>query len=146
MPALMRRAVIAGVVAFAVAVTAGVSYAVILANVAVPSLDTGTGNGTGATSCQTGSTITFTWPSPTWDNTNGEYSVSTLNYSNITNACVTLGTADLTVNIVLSGQSSSAATATATNMSAATGSLTLSAPIEFEDASTASIRFFVKNT
>lgn len=145
MVSIVSRGIVAGLVAFAVAVTAGIAYALITANVVTPSLDVGAGQGTGGTSCQTGSAITFTWPTPTWSNVEGDYLVSTLEYSNITSACVTLGTADMTVNIVASGGTTSVANATASNMGAATGTLNLSTPLTFDVATNAAIKFYVKN-
>jgi hypothetical protein len=71
--------------------------------------------------------------------------VTTLDYSGIDAACVTLATADLQVNVSLTGSTTSASNATALNMSAATGTLTLSTPLAFNDVSTSDVNFYVKN-
>lgn len=140
----MKRSIIVGAVIGTVAVAgAGVAWAVLSGVVVVPDAIQGIATGGGANSCQTGA-VTFTVPDPTWSNSAGDYTVSTIGYSGINTQCVNLGTADLILNIT-DGSPTSLANATATNMSSSSGTLTLSTPIPFDDATTGTYRYLVKD-
>jgi hypothetical protein len=140
-----KRTAVTGIVVVSVLATAGAAWAFVSATISSPTLDTGSITGNASATCQTGTSIAFAWPAPVWSDTTGDYSVTTLDYSNITAACVTLATADLQVNIALNGTTVSVANATAANMSATSGTLNLSTPMEFSDAQTSVVSFFVKN-
>jgi hypothetical protein len=140
---MRRKKIVAGVVVVGLVASAGVAFAAIAGFVQVPDAVTGFANGTGSTSCQT-TAITFEVPEPTFDTSVNQYTVSTIDYSGISSTCVTLGTADLVVTVT-NGSSTVYATATASNMTLSTGTLTLSQDIEFEDSASASYNFLVRN-
>lgn len=143
---LMRKGVVFGISAAGAALLAGAAFAVVSGFVVTPDIDTGSVSGSGGSnSCQAGSGVTFTVPNPTWSDTLGDYAVSTINYSGITSTCTGLGTADLTLNITIPPATSSIANATASNISSATGSLTLSTPITYSDAANGDYNFIVKD-
>lgn len=139
----MRKVAIVGLTAAAAVAGATVAWAVFTANIVVPAINTGQGTGVQPSSCQT-SQITFTVPDPTFSASAGEYQITTLDYSGIDTACINLGTADLNVNMV--NGSTLLADGTASNMGAASGSITLSAPVEFDMAAQADYRFMVSNS
>lgn len=139
-----KRAIVGTVVAVSLVATAGAAWAYIASTATAPGFNTGAANTSTTATCQTGA-IAFEWPSPTWSDGTGNYMVSTLDYSGIDAACITLATADLQVNVSLAGSTVSASNATASNMSAATGTLTLSTPLAFNDVSTSKVNFYVKN-
>ena len=139
-----KRAVVGTLVTVSVVAMAGAAWAYITSTASAPGFNTGAATTSTVASCQAGA-IAFTWPSPTWSDTAGDYMVTTLDYSGIDAACVTLATADLQVNVSLTGSTTSASNATALNMSAATGTLTLSTPLAFNDVSTSDVNFYVKN-
>jgi hypothetical protein len=140
---MKRKKLIVPLVVVGTVTAVGVAFAAIGGFVQVPDAITGLATGGGSSSCQTTS-ITFTVPEPTFDATVNQYTVSTIDYSGISPACVTLGTADLIVTIT-NGGSTVYATATASNMNASFGTLNLSSDIEFEDATSASYNFLVRN-
>ena len=141
----MRKAAVGGIVVVGFVAGAGVAWAALGGILNVPDVLSGVAAGPGAVSCQSGSTVTFDVPTPTWDNVTGEYSVSTLDYSGITNTCVTLGTADLLVNVTLQGSNSSVANAQSLNMGSASGTLVLSSSVAYDDLIVGDINFLVRN-
>lgn len=139
----MKRAAVAGLTAAGVLAAGGVAWAVLGGSLLVPDAVQGVIQGGGSGSCQTGG-LTFTIPSPTWDNQMGDYAITTVAYSGVSTQCVNLGTADLIVNLV-NGGTNSIATATASNMSSATGTLTLNNAVSFDDATSGTWNYLVKD-
>lgn len=142
---MKRKTIIGGIVTVGVLGTTTVAWAFITGILNVPNTVQGLVQGGGAVSCQSGSAVVFDVPEPTWNNSIGSYTVSTLDYSNITTSCVNLGTADLIVNITTSGSNSSIAAGQANNLGSATGTIVLSQPVEFDVITTANINFLVQN-
>ena len=122
---------------------AGVAFAAIAGFVQVPDAVTGFANGGGSNSCQT-TAVTFVVPEPTFDSSVNQYTVSTIDYTGISATCISLGTADLLLTVT-NGSSLVYATASATNMNSGGGTLTLSANIEFEAATSADYNFLIRN-
>lgn len=139
----MRKKIVIPLVVVSAAAVTGVAFAAIAGFVQVPDAVTGLASGGGSNSCQT-TAITFEVPEPTFDTDSNSYIVSTIDYSGISSACTTLTTADLIVTIT-NGSSTVYATATASNMTLSSGTLTLSQPIEFENAAIADYNFLVRN-
>lgn len=121
----------------------GIAWATLSGVLVTPDVVQGLINGGGSGSCQTGG-ITFTVPEPTWSNSDGDYMVSDIAYSQIAAACVTLGTADLVLNIT-DGSTNSIANATASDMGNTSGNLTLSNSITFDEAVTGQYFYLVKD-
>ena len=139
----MKKTLAIGLTTVAVVAAGGVAWAALGGFVSVPDVVQGVATGGGGGSCQVTS-VTFTVPTPTWDNTMGDYAVTTIGYSGITTQCVNLGTADLVLNLT-NGGTQSLATATASNMSSASGTLTLSTAVSFDDASSGTYNYLVKD-
>ena len=139
----MRKTLAVGLTAGVALAAGGVAWAVLGGFVAVPDVVQGIATGGGSGSCQ-GNAVTFTVPDPTWDNSMGDYAVTQVAYSGISTQCVNLGTADLVLNLT-NGSTQSIATATASNMSAATGTLTLSTAVSFDDATSGTYNYLVKD-
>lgn len=140
----MKRVAIGAAIVVLVIGVAGVAWALLGGSVTSPDISIGRATGTGSTSCQT-QAVNFDVPPPTWDSTLGDYAVTTVDYAGIESACVSLTTADLLLTITPSGGSTVLATASATDMSASSGTLTLSTAISFDDASTGSYEYLVKD-
>lgn len=138
----MRRLVIGAVAAGGVVAAGGIAWALLGGLVTVPQIAQGVATGGGANGCQT---VPVNWqiPTPTWNATANDYVITQVSYSGVTNTCVTLGTADLIVNVVVGGQS--LANGSSLNMGASTGTITLSGPVPFDDASTAQYRYLVRD-
>ena len=132
---------IATAVPVAVIASGGIAWAILSGTVVLPDVSQGVASTVGGGSCQGATSVNFTVPTPTWDNAGAEYVVSTLNYSNISTPCVNLGTADLQVYVTANG--ATIGSATASNLSSATGTLTLSQPIAYADITTASYSYLV---
>lgn len=141
----MKKKIIAPLVAVGVLCAAGIAWAVLSATVNVPDIAIGSGTGGGSSSCQT-SSPTFDVPTPTWDSTLGQYAVQSIDYSGIDSGCVGLGTADLVLTVTPANNNTVLATGTATDMSASSGSITLSSKISFDAAANAQYQFLVRNS
>ena len=139
----MKKKLVGALVAGGTLVTASTAWALLSGVLVTPDVVQGLINGGGSGSCQTGG-ITFTVPEPTWSNTDGDYMISAIAYSQIAAACVTLGTADLVLNIT-DGSTNSIANATATDMGNTSGNLTLSNSITFDEATTGQYFYLVKD-
>ena len=127
------------------AASTGVAWAILGGTVTAADIAQGVASGGGSNSCQTGG-LTFTVPSPTWSNSDGTYNVSTIDYSGLSAACVTLGTADIVLNLTASGQAGpSIASGTVTNATATTGTITLSTALSYDSAQSATYRYLVEN-
>jgi hypothetical protein len=140
----MRKRVIAGVATVGIVGAGAVAWAALGGIVNVPDVVQGIAQGGGASSCQT-TAVTFDVPEPTWNNSLGTYAVSTIGFSGITSACVTLGTADLLLTLTNNNGQTIYATATASNMSATSGTLNLSQPVPFDLATSGSFNYLVRN-
>lgn len=138
----MKKKLVTGLVAVGVVGSAGIAYATIGGFLNLPGIVQGIATGNGSNSCQTGP-VTFTVPDPTWSNSASDYIVSSLDYSGISTPCVTLATADLEVQVLAAGQS--VASATASNMQASTGTLTLSSPVPYGQMQAATVNYLVKD-
>ncbi len=139
----MRTKLVIGLTVGGLVAATGVAWAVLGGVLITPDAVQGIVTGGGSGSCQN-SGVTFTVPDPTWSNTDGDYVVASIGYSGIATACVSLGTADLVLNIT-DGSPTSIATATASNLSSANGTLTLSTAISFDEATTGQYRYLVKD-
>lgn len=140
---MRRKKLIVGLSVVGVVAATGVAIAAIAGFVQVPDAVTGIATGGGSNSCQS-TPVTFIVPEPVYDNSLNEYAVGTIDYSGISATCVNLSTADLIVTVT-DGSSLVYATAAATNMTVNSGTLTLSQPIPFETAASASYVFLVRN-
>lgn len=141
---MKRKKLTAALATVGVLAVGGVAFAALSGLVVVPDVITGEATGPGATSCQN-SGVTFTVPSPTWNPTQGAYAVTSIDYSGISSICVNLGTADMVLTITPPNASTVLASGTATNMGAATGSITLNQPLPFDTAAGASYEYLVRN-
>lgn len=140
----MKRKLAVGVAGGLVLGVAGAAAAAVLSgSIIVPDVVDGLIQGPGSSSCQSNG-LTFTMPDPTWDNGVGDWAISTLDYSGVTNVCVNLATADLQLKIV--DGNSVLASASATNMGATSGTLNLSQPVAFSLAANADFRWIVSNS
>lgn len=139
----MKTKLIGALIASGIVLTASTAWALLSGVLVTPDVMQGLINGTGSGGCQTGG-VTFEVPDPVWDNTLGDYMITSIGYDQIATACVSLGTADLVLNIT-DGGPSSITTATATNMQSSSGTLTLSNPISFDDATTGQYSYIVKD-
>lgn len=140
----MRKRIIGGVVAVGIVASAGVAWAVLGGTVTAPDVITGLANGGGSNSCQSGG-LTFTLPSPTWDNSTGGYVISSVSFSGLSTACVNLGTADVVLNLTTGNSSTSIATGTALNAQASSGTINLGTPLDFDIANNANYHYLVRN-
>jgi hypothetical protein len=140
----MRKRIIGGVVVVGVVASAGVAWAVLGGFLTVPQIAQGFVAGGGTVSCQTTS-VNFEVPDPTFDVALGTYAVDSIEFSGVSAACVTLGTAILDVTIVEGGGSTVLATASEGGLGASSGAMVLSAPIPFDDAVNAEYNYLVKN-
>lgn len=138
----MKKKLVAAVAGFGVVATAGAAWAFLGGQVVVPDGIQGLVQGSGPVSCQTGG-VTFTVPDPVWNSSAQDYVVSTIGYSGITTACVNLGTADLLLNVTSGG--ATVTSAQATNMSSASGTLTLTTPLDFDTATSGQYNYFVRD-
>ena len=142
---LVKKLVVIPAVAVGDLAAGGIAWATLGGAITGTDVITGIATGTGSNSCQTGG-LTFDVPSPTWNNSAGDYVVSTVDYSGIATACVNLGTADLIITVTANGSTQSIATATASNLSSATGTLSLSTPVSFDEITNGRIYYLVENS
>jgi hypothetical protein len=140
---MKRRTIAVGAAVSGVVVCAGVAYAALSGTVVVPGVAVGAAAGGGSTSCQTVG-VTFEIPDPSWDVSLSEYAVADIDYSGVQASCVTLGTADLVLTLTSGG--SVLASGSALNMTQASGTINLNQAVSFDDASTATFNFIVRNS
>lgn len=139
----MKRLVVAAVAAGGVVAAGGIAWALLGGLVTVPQIAQGVATGGGASSCQT-VPVNWTLPTPVWNSSANDYVISTVDYSGVSSTCVSLGTADLIVNVVVGPNS--VADGTELNLTATTGTITLSTPVPFDDASNAQYAYLVRNS
>lgn len=137
---MKRTAAVA--VPIALVAAGGVAWAALGGVVYLPDVVQGLATPNGGNSCQT-SALSFTVPTPTWDATLGDYAVTTLDYSGVSQICQNQGTADLQVRLV--NANNTLATATALNLQTNGGTLTLSQAVTYDAATSADYVYLVSN-
>ena len=137
----MKRKVIvtSALVGLTVAGTA-TAWALITGTVTIPNIAEGLATGT-AGSCQTNA-VNFVVPPPAWNPTTTAYEIPAVTYTDIDPACVTLGTADLELNIVKGGIT--VGNASDTNIGASSGSMTLTPALGIDVIDGATFNYLVK--
>lgn len=142
----MKKLIVIPAVGVGVLAAGGIAWAVLGGTVTAADIAQGVASGGGSNSCQTGGLV-FTVPAPTWSNTDGDYMVSTIDYANLSSACVTLATADIVLNLTASGNSGpSISSGTETDAQASTGTITLTTPLTYDAAQSATYRYLVENS
>jgi hypothetical protein len=142
----MKKLIVIPAVGVGILAAGGVAWAILGGTVTAADIAQGIASGGGSNSCQTGG-LSFTVPAPTWSDSDGNYMVSTIDYSNLSSACVNLGTADIVLNLTASGNSGpSIASGTETDAQASTGTINLSTPLSYDAAQSATYRYLVENS
>lgn len=131
---------IAAAVPVGVVAAGGIAWAALGGVVYLPDVVQGIATSNSPNSCQN-SALSFTVPTPTWSNSLQDYAVTTVDYSGVTTQCQNLATADLELRVVVNN--STMATASAANLTTATGTLTLSQAITYDAATSADFVYLV---
>jgi hypothetical protein len=137
----MKRKVVvtSALIGLTVAGTA-TAWALITGTVTIPNIAEGISTGTSG-SCQTNA-VNFVVPAPTWNPSTTAYEISSVAYTDVDPACVTLGTADLELNIVKGGIT--VGSASDSNMGASTGSMSLTPALGIDVIDGATFNYLVK--
>lgn len=137
----MKKKLIAPIALLATVGAAGAAFALLGGFVNVPNAVEGLAQGPGTSGCQT-SSVNFEIPDPVWDASTTSWVVLSVDYAGITTACVNLGTADHDLRIV--NGNTTLASATATNMGATSGTMTLTPVVDFDALANADFVYLVK--
>lgn len=142
----MKKKLVTVAVAVGAVSAAGVAWAALSGIIYTPSVVQFIATAGTPANCQSGSTVELTIPEPTWDNTLGDYAVASIDYANITSGCVSLGTADLILNITTGGSPTSIANGSVLNLSSTSGTIVLNNPLPFDTASNGEFNYIVRNS
>lgn len=136
---MKRKILIGSLIGGGVVITAGAAFALLGGIVALPDIAQGLAGGT-ANACQTNA-VNFVVNDPAWDSTAMSWLVTSVDYANIDTACTNLTTADLELRIT--DNAGTLATATATNMTTAGGTMTITPPLDFDTINGANFQYLV---
>lgn len=137
----MKKKLIIPLATIGVLAAGGIAWAALGGFVNVPDAIQGLATSGGPSSCQT-NPITFTVPEPTWNPANANYEIPTIGFSGIDPLCVNNATTDLELQLVDGAQT--VASATEANLTASTGTLTLTPAVPFDSINGLSFVYLVK--
>lgn len=132
-----RLAIIAGLT---VVFLTGAAVAFAVLGGTVTGITGAVGVATGSSSACQNQNVNFSWGGATWDNAAGQWNVTTLGYSNITNACVT---ANAVLNYAVENSSGITVASGNATTTATSGTITLATPIDAATLTDLSVNYYV---
>ena len=135
----MKRKILIASITGGVIITASAAYALLGGSVALPDIAQGLAGGT-SNACQT-SAVNFVVGDPVWDSSTVSWLISSVDYTNIDPLCVNAGDADLELKIT--DGANTLATGTATNITNAVGTMTITPALDFDTINGADFQYLV---